>query len=363
MKKTFFLITTIFTLFPALPLLAEEQNNMLVKLVESLSFEKQIINARKVYDTMAVEQKYGYLQWWKPALLLSNDLIYPYKKSTFDDLLTSDTSSLSFTMPLPTGTSIDISSGYSLSRSLITLEEWGFSQTLQGKIGLGQSLNPWWFHTWKNPFKSGSILSVEVAKNDYNSTIKSVLYSCLRSYIALRKAERNKNVLNERIALYNDMLAAYQQMQRTGSISMREIQKLRNDKWEDEQTFFLLGQDIALLKNELYQITGIQVGEITGAELIAIDSSLWVSVFSGIKKEDIKQLEHTAIALQKNGLDFERLISRQNNAPFVKFEFGSSFNLPVQEKDALNDAWKKENFDDNELNNWSVIIHRHSRWL
>ncbi|MDR2784164.1 MAG: TolC family protein, partial [Treponema sp.] len=237
------------------------------KLLLSLINSDEVINAKESYENALIEQKYRYLQWWSPSFILSNDLVYPYKHDKFDDLAASDSSSLVFSAPLPTGTLLELTASYGLSRDMLTnmlpVEKWGFSQNIQGKIGVGQSLNPWWLHTGQNPYTAGAALRTSIAKNSYNVSIKTFLFSCVRSYISLRKAERNRNMLNERISLYDDMLTAYRQMQDNGGISRREFQNIRKDKWEDEESLFSLEQDINTLQTELYQITGIQTGAVS----------------------------------------------------------------------------------------------------
>ncbi|MDR2785552.1 MAG: hypothetical protein LBB83_06525, partial [Treponema sp.] len=130
----------------------------------------------------------------------------------------------------------------------------------------------------------------------------------------------------------------------------------RKDKWEDEESLFSLEQDINTLQTELYQITGIQTGAVSSERHIALDSPFWPGLFLNAQMNEIRQLEETNVQSQKENLHHERLISRQNNAPLIKFEFGTSFVLPVKETDSLDDAWEKKNFTDNILNNWSLTI-------
>jgi hypothetical protein len=330
------------------------QENTLVKIMESLSAEKGIINTRRTVDTALLNQKYQYLQWWMPRVVIGNDLAYPYKPEDFDDLITSNTTNLTLALPLLTGTIINLTSGYSLNRNMTDLLEWGFSQNLQGKIGIEQSLNPWWLHTQNNPYKSGAVLQAEIAMTDYNIAMKNALYSSVSAYITLRKSERNMEMLIETIAFYDDIIASYRQNVLAGQMSLNEFQDMRRDKWEYEQQLFSLEQDIASLKNELFQNTGIEIGEISNEKLISIDDEIWTTMFLGVTKNDIAQLEQNSIALQKRGIMYERLINNQMNAPSINVDFGSSFLLPVQEKDKLHDAWKEEHFTDNELNNWSI---------
>jgi outer membrane protein TolC len=352
-------LTFCFFLCPLL-LSADEPQNTLEKLLLSLVNSDEVIKAKESYENALIEQKYRYLQWWSPSLILSNDLAYPYKHDKFDDLAASDSTSLVLSAPLPTGTLLELTTSYGLSRDMLTdmlpEEKWGFSQNLQGKIGVGQSLNPWWLHTGKNPYTAGAALKTSIAKNSYNITIKTFLFSCVRSYISLRKAERNKNMLNERISLYDDMLAAYRQMRDNGGISRREFQNIRKDKWEDEESLFSLEQDINTLQAELYQITGIQIGTVSSEGHIALDSPFWSKLFLNAQIDEIRRLEEINVQSQKESLRHERVINRQNNAPLIKFEFGTSFVLPVKETDSLNDAWKKDNFTDNILNNWSLTV-------
>jgi hypothetical protein len=349
----------VFLLCPLL-LPADNPPGTLEKLLLSLGKGSDAIEAGKGYENALIEQRYRYLQWWRPSLTLSNDLIYPYKHDKFDDLAASNTTSLIFSAPLPTGTLLDLTASYGLSRDMLTdmlpQEKWGFAQDLQGKIGLGQSLNPWWFHTGKNPYTAGASIRTDIAKSGYNAAIKSALFSCMRSYISLRKAERGRDMLIERISLYDDMLTAYRQMRDAGGVSWREFQKIRNDKWEDEESLFSLEQDIITFQSELYKLTGIQVANVGSESRITLDSPVWSMPFVNARMEDIRRLEEINVRFQKESLRVERLIDRQSNAPLVKFEFGTSFKLPVEEKDSLHDVWEKDNFTDNILNNWSLTL-------
>ena len=349
----------IFLLWP-LPLAADEPDGTLEKLLSSLVKDSGVIEAIKNYENTLIEQKYRYLQWWSPSLILSNDIIYPYKHEKFDDLAASNTTSLTFSAPLPTGSLLELSASYGLSRDMLTdmlpLEKWGFAKDLQGKIGFGQSLNPWWLHTGKNPYTAGAALKAGLAKNSYNTAIKSVMVSCVQSYISLRKAERSRDMLVERISLYDDMLAAYRQMRDNGGISWREFQNIRKDKWEDEESLFSLEQDINTLRGELFRATGIQAENVKDEILIPIDDSFRSMPFLSAQVEDIRRLEEANIQFQQEGLRVERLISRQNNAPLMKVEFGSSFKLPVKETDSMGEAWNEDNFTENILNNWSLTF-------
>ena len=163
-------------------------------------------------------------------------------------------------------------------------------------------------------------------------------------------------MLVERITLYDDMLAAYRQMRDNGGISWREFQNIRKDKWEDEETLFSLEQDINALQGELFRATGIHAENIKDEILIPIDNSLRSIPFLSAQVEDIRRLEEANIQFQQENLRIERLISRQNNAPLMKVEFGSSFKLPVKETDSMGEAWNEDNFTDNILNNWSLTF-------
>jgi hypothetical protein len=343
-----------------LPLLADESPGTLERLLSSLVRSSGVIEAKKGYENSLIERKYRSLQWWSPSLILSNDLVYPYKHDKFDDLAASNTTSLVLSAPLPTGSLLELTASYGLSRDMLTdmlpEEKWGFAQDLQGKIGVGQSLNPWWFHTGKNPYSAGAALRTNIAKNGYNTSIKTALFSCVRSYISLRKAERSRAMLNERISLYDDMLTAYRQMRDNGGISWREFQNIRKDKWEDEETLFSLEQDIAALRFELYQLTGIEVDTVSAESHIALENPVWSMLFLNAQMGDIRRLEETNIQFQKESLRVGRLINRQSNAPLIKVEFGSSFKLPVEETGSLGDVWEKDNFTDNILNNWALTV-------
>jgi len=338
------------------PLLSLEQDNALRNILYSLSSEKEMINSRRNYDLSLLDQRYYYLQWWKPSIIIGNDFVYPYKREAFDDLATTNTTSLNFSLPFYTGSIISFSTGYGINRSMTELQKWGFTQNIQGKIGIEQSLNPWWVHTRTNPYKSGTSLQAAMSKTEYNIAMKNNLYSCIKTYIDIRKTERNISLLREKIVLYDDMLTAYRKSINDGTVSVREFQNIRKDKWEYEQALFNLEQNIMLLSNELYQRTGIQISEICNENLIDFNEEIWLNVFLELDRNGIIQLEQTINEIQKNSLQIDKMITMQNRAPSIKLEYGSSFILPVQEADAIKESWKKENFKDNELNNWSINL-------
>jgi hypothetical protein len=145
-------------------------------------------------------------------------------------------------------------------------------------------------------------------------------------------------------------------MRDNGGISWRDFQNIRKDKWEDEETFFSLEQNINTLQGELFKATGIQIGTIKDESLIPVDSPLWPATFVAAQMEDLRRLEETSVQLQQESLRIERLINRQSSAPLIKVEFGSSFKLPAKETDSLDDAWHEDNFTDNILNNWMLTI-------
>jgi len=343
-------------IFFTVSLFSLEQENVLKNILNSLSSEKEMMNAKSTYDLSLLDQQYYYLQWWKPSIIIGNDFVYPYKRDAFDDLATTNTTSLNFSLPLHTGSIIGFSAGYGINRSMTELQKWGYTQNLQGKIGIEQSLNPWWLHTRTNPYKSGASLQTSISKTEYNIAMKNNLYSCIKTYIDLRKTERNISLLREQITLYDDMLTAYMKSINDGTISIREFQSIRKDKWEYERALFNSEQNIMLLSNELYQRTGIQISEISNENLIDLNDDIWLSIFLELDKNGIIQLELLGNELQRNGLQIDKMITMQNRAPSIKLEYGSSFILPVQERDALNESWKKEHFKDNELNNWSINL-------
>jgi hypothetical protein len=335
---------------------AVEPSSTLENLLSSLPWDSTVIAASRDYETAKIEQKYRYLQWWRPSLNVFNDLIYPYKAGEFDNLAASNKTSLVFSAPLPTGTMLELSTSYGINRDMVSLEKWGFSQDLQGKIGIGQSLNPWWLHTGKNPYTEGVMLRTGLARNNYNTAVKTSLFYCIQSYIAIRKAERSRDMLKERITLYDDMLSAYQQINGNGGISWKEFQTIRKDKWEAEEEMFVVVNNINTLQVDIFKTTGIHVVNVKDEPLVAVASLKWLSPFILEQFGGIRRLEEANIQFQDNILQTERLIARQNNAPLVKFEFGTSFILPVKEAVSLGDAWKSEYFTDNILNNWALTI-------
>jgi hypothetical protein len=340
---------------------ADNISTTLENLINSLENNNNIINAKKDFSNAVIEQKYSYLQWWTPSVKLTNDSIYPYKHDYYDDTMTSNMSSFIFQAPFFTGTMLDLSVSYGINRDILDSVtvipiKWGFSQDIQYKIGIGQSLNPWWLHYRRNPYKAISNINVNLSENNINRQIKTSFFSCIQNYISLRKMERNKDILMKRISLYDDIMNTYLKIQADGIVSWKDIQEIRNDKWEDEQNYFTLEHEIINTQDILYKLTGVRVGLTAHEELFEIDAAAVKNIFPFLNITDLSRSDEINIHLQKEIIDIDKWINRQSNAPVIKFEFGSYYKLPVREKDDMADAWDKKNFDDNILNNWSFSV-------
>jgi hypothetical protein len=340
---------------------ADNISTILENLINSLGNNSNVITAENEYFNSLVEQKYSHLQWWQPSLQISNDIIYPYKNDYYDNLATANTTTLIFQAPVFTGTVLNLSVSYGINRdvldnAMLTPVEWGFSQDFQYKIGIGQSLNPWWLHYRKNPYRIISNIKTNLSENSIMQQIKTALISCIQDYISLRKSERNMELLSRKISLYNDMLETYLKMQPDGLVTWRDIHDIRENKWEYEQNYFTLEYEMANKREALYNLTGLRVDTVAQEELIKIDFSNFGKTFPALNLIDLSRSEEMNLHLQKEILDIEKLINNQTNAPLIRLEFGTQYKLSVQTKDDIGEAWRKKNFDDNILNNWSFTV-------
>jgi hypothetical protein len=221
---------------------------------------------------------------------------------------------------------------------------------------LSQSLNPWWLHLRQNPYKNRAEILNQSAKNSYSLAVKNTLLTCIQNYISLRKLERNQQQLADTLAVYDELMDAYQKMQSGGNISWRDYYDVRNDKWKYEQDLFALENELNTIQGNIFQVTGIQATNVRDEPLPAITDALFMHLFFDIQKSEVSRLEEWNIYLQKELLQIGKILDRQTNAPKLKIDFGTSFQLPAQKTGSLDDAWKKEYFDDNKLNNWTVSI-------
>jgi hypothetical protein len=354
------IVCFIFLVFPSL--LYAEGSFTLEKIVESIVSDNNVINAKKQYELSAIHKRYQYLQWWLPSFTLSNSLAYPYENDEFDDKATSDETSLDLAIPLPTGSIINLSGSYSLARDLLetsTLDkkEWGFTQDLQFSVSLSQSLNPWWIHSNKNPYNRAAVIQRTLSKNDYNGTVKDILFSSISTYIRLRKIERNSTQINDTLEMYDELLAAHRTLYTSGSISWRDYEKTRMEKWEYESNLFSLENDKLAAQGDLYKLTGIVIENVSSESLLSPESPVFMQLFYDVQKQELYNLEETSIILQRENLKMNRLLNRQNNAPKIKILWGAQYKLPIKPDDSLWDAWTEgDNWDDNIKNNWSVSL-------
>jgi hypothetical protein len=260
-KKFFFILRMSLLLFLFVPFfLSADNSSSLENIVLSITADSSVINAKKQYQLSFIDTKYRFLRWWSPSLTLSNNLVYPYEKDEFDNTATTNISSIDLSVPLPTGSILNLGSSYSLTRDLLdtsTLEkqDWGFAQDFGFNIGLSQSLNPWWLHSFKNPYSRMALIQNSLSRNDYNITIKTKLLSTVQSYISLRKTERTIIQIKNTLHFYDELLQAYQELRTSGSISLREYEKVHSEKWEYENELFNLENNCFAAQEELYRIT------------------------------------------------------------------------------------------------------------
>jgi hypothetical protein len=339
-----------------------ERNPTLEKIVESIISDNTVINAKKQYELAVVNKRYQYLQWWQPSLNVSNNLAYPYQSDEFDNKLTSNTASLDFAIPLPTGSIAGLGASYSLARDLLetsTIEkqDWGFSQDLQLSISLSQSLNPWWLHSRNNPYNRMALIQQRLTKNDYNGIIKDMLFSSMSAYIRLRKIERNSIHIKEMLKMYDALLDSYQKMYTSGGVSWRDYESIRAEKWEYESNLFSLENDRLSVQGDLYKLTGAVIENTSREPLVEPDNALFMQVFTDIQKQELNSLNEKSIILQKENLEMGRLIDGQTNAPKIKLSWGTLYKLPVKPDGSLWDAWTDDdNWNDNIKNNWSLGV-------
>ena len=140
---------------------------------------------------------------------------------------------------------------------------------------------------------------------------------------------------------------ANQQLVSRGRISWRDYENIRLEKWEYESSLFSLESELVAVQGELYRLTGMLIENAYVETLISPENSLFVGVFSDIKKEAINTLEETSLHLMKENLQMARLLNRQVNAPSLRIEWGSQYKLPVSKSDDLGSVWKRRNFDNN----------------
>lgn len=362
-KKFFFILRMSLLLFLFVPFfLSADNSSSLENIVLSITADSSVINAKKQYQLSFIDTKYRFLRWWSPSLTLSNNLVYPYEKDEFDNTATTNISSIDLSVPLPTGSILNLGSSYSLTRDLLdtsTLEkqDWGFAQDFGFNIGLSQSLNPWWLHSFKNPYSRMALIQNSLSRNDYNITIKTKLLSTVQSYISLRKTERTIIQIKNTLHFYDELLQAYQELRTSGSISLREYEKVHSEKWEYENELFNLENNCFAAQEELYRITGTFIENVHNEPLLNLDNPVFMQIFMDIQKEQINSLEETSLYLTREDLYMDRIIDKQLSSPGIKVVWGTQYKLPVKPTDSLREAWEEEkNFNDNKLNNWSLTI-------
>jgi hypothetical protein len=323
---------------------ADSNPTTIENLINSLDNNSSITSAENDYANSLIDHKYSHLQWWRPSIQITNDTIYPYKDDYYDNLATANTATIIFQAPFFTGTVLDLSVSYGINRDVLNNNtmlmplEWGFSQNIQYKIGIGQSLNPWWLHYHKNPYKVTSSIKASLLGNNIKRQMKTNLISCIQDYISLRKFERNIELLSRKISLYDSILETYFKIQSAGIVTWRDIHDIRKNKWEDEQNYFALEYEIMNKRESLYNLTGLMINATAHEELIDINISNFGKIFPTLNILDLSRSDEIDLHLHNEILAIEKLINKQTDAPLIRFEFGTQYKLPVEKKDDIDKA-------------------------
>lgn len=258
-------------------------------------------------------------------------------------------SSITYTQPLPGGTSINLTGESSFTAVNISQERY-LQQTPNISFSILQSLLPYWIQgKIENPEK----LSVNQYKDYYYYQLlyikKSVLQELLQNYIYALISKTQIQIYQNSISLIDEQIEIYEDLLSSGAINQLNITELQSSKWNYQQDLISTQANFAGYIQNIKTICGTDFEEAIFSndffeDLLSTDFS---KVILSSTDNIVDPLEKT-YKLKIELLKTEHILEKQSAAPTVSLSVQPSWSFVTKKQ---ND-WKGLNSP----SSWSANI-------
>lgn len=199
----------------------------------TLQNNTDILSAQNSYDSACLSLK-TLSGAYTPQVSLSSSASLPdeYKWDTTPDYFSS---SITYSQPLPGGTTLGFTGSFSFNSADI-LEERYISQNPSISFSLTQSLFPFWAQgKIKNPAKLSAKQQKDYYYNQLLYTKKTVLQNLLQNYIYAAVYKKQIQIYENSIYLLDKQIEISNQLLKTGAVNQTRITELQSSKWSYQQ--------------------------------------------------------------------------------------------------------------------------------
>ncbi len=199
----------------------------------ALQKNPDILSAQNGYDSACLSLK-TLNGAYAPQVSLSSSASLPdeYKWDAPPDYFSS---SITYSQPLPGGTTLGFTGSFSFNSADIP-EERHISQNPGLSFSLTQSLFPFWAQgKIKNPAKLSAKQQKEYYYNQLLYTKKTVLQNLVQNYIYASVHKKQIQIHENSIYLLDKQIETSNQLLKTGAVNQARITELQSSKWSYQQ--------------------------------------------------------------------------------------------------------------------------------
>lgn len=280
----------------------------------ALENNADIINARNDWQSAVISRK-TQDGFYMPSLTAGGSTVFSDSETenSEDDLYSFDTN-LAYTQPVISGTTASAAATYSFTNQQLKEKE-TLSKIPVLSFSLTQSLFPFWAQGKKNPVSMNLKQQEQFYYNQYLAQKKLTLQNLAQNYISFIISQKEEKIYENSIALVQQQIDAYYEMQKKGSTNLAKISELEHTKWSYTQN--LLSVSISKT-NYLQNLKNLCGNTLDDTLLLADSDDLLSSDFSSyiisVTDSIIDPVENTLLCKLKI-LQANEVLEKQNNAP------------------------------------------------
>ncbi len=317
----------------------------------TLQNNTDILSAQNGYDSASLSLK-TLNGAYAPQVSLSSSASLPdeYKWDTTPDYFSS---SITYSQPLPGGTTLGFTGSFSFNSADI-LEERCISQNPSLSFSLTQSLFPFWAQgKIKNPAKLSSKQQKDYYYYQLLYTKKTVMQNLVQNYIYASVHKKQIQIHENSIYLLDKQIETSNQLLKIGAVNQARITELQSSKWSYQQDLMSAKSSYISYIQNLKTICGT---EFKNDSLSFEHKSLPAQ--DDFTKEILSATDNIADPLEESyKLKMELLktnhaLEKQSSAPALSLSVQPSWSFAPKKQDEWKEAWK----DANSPSSWSATI-------
>ena len=298
------------------------------------------IKAAEKNYTNAVLSKKGADGYFSPSVSVSSSATLP-NEYEFDKSPDSFISSINYTQPLLSGTSVSIFGNYSYSVTENERERFIF-QNPQITFKLTQSLFPFWI---QGHIKDPYLLTLKEQKEYfYNQLLyakQKVIQEFIQNYIYAQVEYKKNLMLKNSINLTQKQIDELNVIKKSGGINSSRISELENTKWTYQQDLLSSELSIKSYLQKIKYLTNKDFSESFFFEekTYNTDYKDFISFITEISDCDFDSYEKSLLI--KIEIEKTSAISiQQDSSPSIEFSVQPAWNLEQKKINEWSEAWQ-----------------------